>query len=156
MRTLIRVVASSLFVAAVVAMIAGPAAGHELDSATITCSTVSGSFHDFGDPRSPDRLARPGRCHGAQAVATTETPAAFVGSGTATADITALTSALNGTTATVTAFATWPNGQTAAQSAELTCGVPAQVGGIEAEAPAAAPSVAPAAVPVPAAARFTG
>ena len=80
----------------------------------------------------------------------------FVGSGTATADISALTSQLNGATATVQAFATWPGGQSATQSAELTCGVPVQVSGEHSEAPAAAPAAAPVAVPVQAAATFTG
>ena len=160
MRSLARVAAIpvcvGVLVAAVLAVAAGPAAGHLLDRTTISCSTVSGTFHDFGIHDHPIVWHLQIGSAAPQAVATTETPAAFVGSGTATADITVLTGLLNGTTATVQAFATWPGGQSAAQSAELTCGVPAQVGGIRVEAPAAAPSVAPAAVPVPAAARFTG
>jgi hypothetical protein len=59
----------------------------------------------------------------------------------------------------VQAFATWPGGQSSTQTAELTCGVPTQVGGIEVTAPSAVPSVptvAPVAVPVQAAVTFTG
>jgi hypothetical protein len=145
-----------VLVAAMVALVAGPAAGHVLDRTTITCSTVSGTFHDFGIHEHPIVWHVQVGAAAPQTVATTETPAAFIGSGTATADITGLTGGLNGATATVQAFATWPGGQSAVQSAELTCGVPTQVGGIQVEAPAAAPSVAPAAVPVPAAAHFTG
>ena len=63
---------------------------------------------------------------------------AFVGSGTATGGITALTNQLNGVTGTVRAFATWPGGESAVQSAELTCGVPVQVSAEVSEAPAAA------------------
>jgi hypothetical protein len=93
-------------------------------------------------------------------------PNAFVGSGTANADLSAMTDQLHGSTATVEAFATWPGGQSATTSASVTCGVPLvspatsppQVGGIETTAPGSSgvsTLVVPAA-PVPAAATFTG
>ncbi|HZP30850.1 MAG TPA: hypothetical protein VFC99_18015 [Acidimicrobiia bacterium] len=160
MTNLIRVVAAAVFTGAVVAMVAGAASGHELDRTSITCTTVSGTFHDFGAHDHPIVWHVKLGAGASATVATTETPAAFVGAGTASADIAALTATLDGATATVTAYATWPGGQSAATTASVTCGTPAvappQVGGIETQAPVAAPSVLAAATPVPAAARFTG
>jgi hypothetical protein len=160
MTKLIRSVAAVSFGIAFIAMLAGPAEGHESSTVSITCSQVTGTFNNFGAGNHPIAWHVKIGSAAPQVVATIETPPAFVGSGNASADITALTNPLNGTTATVQAFATWPGGQTAMQSAELTCGVPVQVGGIEVTAPTAsplvAPAVAPAAVPVQAAATFTG
>ncbi len=152
MTKLIRLASAVTLAIAVVALLAGPAAGHELDRATLTCSGVSGTFHDFTAQEHPIVWHVQVGNATPQVVATTESPSAFVGSGTAAADITALTSQLNGTTATVQAFATWPGGQSATQSAELTCGVPVQVSAEKATTPA----TAPAAAPVQAAATFTG
>jgi hypothetical protein len=129
---------------------------------------VSATFTDFGASDHPIVWHAQVGGGPSQTVATTESPPGFVGSGVASADITALTDQLNGSTATVSVFATWPGGQSATTSAQLTCGTPrvsptapttsttlgAQVGGIEATAPASSAVVA--AVPVPAAATFTG
>jgi hypothetical protein len=160
MSTLIRIAATTVFTATVIAMVAGPAAGHELDRGDITCTSVSGSFHDFGPHDHPIVWHVQVGTGAPQAVSTVETPTAFVGAGTATAAITALTNQLNGATATVSAFATWPGGQSATVRATLTCSVPVSVGGIVAPAPTsgAPASVTPAsaAVPVPAAVHFTG
>jgi hypothetical protein len=160
MRHLLRIAATTMFAATVIAMVAGPAAGHELDRTEITCNSVSGSFHDFGPQDHPIVWHVQVGTGAPQTVGTVESPHAFVGTGTAMADITTLTNQLNGATATVSAFATWPGGQSAATSATVTCGVPVSVGGIAVPAPAsgAPASVAPAsaAVPVPAAVHFTG
>jgi hypothetical protein len=160
MKTLIRIAATTVFAATVIAMVAGPAAGHQLDHAQITCASVTGSFHDFGPQDHPIVWHVHVGTGAPQIVSAVESPPAFLGTGTATADITTLTNQLNGATATVTAFATWPGGQSATTSASVTCGVPVSVGGIVTPAPvsAAPASVAPAsaAVPVPAAVHFTG
>ena len=159
MRNLIRMAATAGLAVAVVGMVAGPASGHQLDRAQITCAIVSGTFHDFGVHDHPIVWQVQIGNSAAQTVATLETPHAFVGSGSASADISTLTGQLAGTTATVQAFATWPGGQSATTSASLTCGVPTTR---EIGTPTPAPSVAgveavaPAAVAVPAAARFTG
>jgi hypothetical protein len=160
MSKLTRSAAAAIVGIAFVAMIAGPADGHVSNTMSITCSTVSGTFDHFAAGNHPIVWHVLVGAGAMQTVATTETPPAFVGSGIATADISALTTPLNGTTATVQAYATWPGGRSATQSAQLTCGVPIQVGGIEVTAPSvapgAAPAVAPVAVPVQAAATFTG
>jgi hypothetical protein len=159
MTKLSRSAAVAAFAIILVVMLASPAVGHESSAMSITCSTVSGTFDHFTAGNHPIVWHVHVGAGATQTVATTETPPAFVGSGSATAGISAVTAQLNGTPATVRAFATWPGGQSATQAAELTCGVPTQVGGIEVTAPsavAAVPAVAPVAVPVPAAATFTG
>ena len=160
MRNVIRIAATTALAVAVAAMVAGPAAGHQLDQAQISCASVSGAFHDFGAHDHPIVWHVQVGAGAPETVAAVETPHAFGGTGTATADISGLTNQLNGSTALVTAFATWPGGQSTTTSATVTCGVPISVGGIVTQAPApeATASLAPAAaaVPVPAAARFTG
>jgi hypothetical protein len=151
---------------AAVALLAGPASGHELSGATITCNEVSGAFHDFGPSDHPVVWHVEVGANGFETMTTTESPSNFVGSGTATADIATITAELHGSSATVQAFATWPGGQSATTSTTVTCGVPLaspatsppQVGGIEATAPGSSgvSSLAVPASPVPAAATFTG
>jgi hypothetical protein len=167
MRTkLIRLVIGAAIAAGIVPLLAGDASGHQMTGTTISCAGVSGHFTDFGSADHPIVWHVDVAGSGFQAVATSETPDNFVGSGTASADISAMTSGLHGTSATVQAFATWPGGQSATTSAMVTCGVPLvspvtsppQVGGIQATAPGSAgvsTLVVPAA-PVPAAATFTG
>ena len=162
---LLRLAVSTAIAAGVLALLAGSASGHQLTGTTITCSTVSGHFTDFGLADHPIVWHIQVDTGGTQAVPATETPAAFVGSGTASADITSVTDQLLGTTATVHAFATWPGGQSATTSATVTCGTPLggttppiQVGGVGAVAPGSAgvsTLVVPAA-PVPSAVTFTG
>ena len=160
MNILIRIAATTVFTATVIAMVAGPAAAHQLDHAQITCTSVSGSFQDFGPQDHPIVWHVQVGTGAPQTVSTVESPPAFLGTGMATADITTLTNQLNGATATVSAFATWPGGQSTTTSTTVTCGVPVSVGGIVTPAPTseAPASVAPAsaAVPVPAAVHFTG
>ncbi len=148
MKQLMRVAVAVTIAAGVPALLAGPASGHDLSASALTCTEVSGTFHDFTAGEHPIvwHVQVAGGAY--QSVATTESPAAFVGSGSATADITTLTSVLNGTTATVRAYAAWPGGQSATQSVDLTCGLPVQVEAAHSEAPAAAA--------VQAAATFTG
>jgi len=164
MKTLIRLVVGAALAAGIVPLLAGPASGHQLSGTTINCAQVSGTFHDFGPSDHPIVWHVNVGSNGWQTFTATESPQTFVGTGTATADITAMTDELHGSSATVEAFATWPGDQSATTSATVTCGVPQvgpatppQVGGIEATAPGTSgvsTLVAPAA-PVPAAARFT-
>jgi hypothetical protein len=166
MRTFARLAVGVAIAAGAVPLLAGPASGHELSGATVTCTQVSGTFHDFGASDHPIVWHVQVGAGSSQAVATAESPPNFVGSGTATADISAMTGQLHGASATVQAFATWPGGQSTMSSAVLVCGVPLlspvasppQVGGIEATAPGSSgvsTLVVPAS-PVPAAATFTG
>ena len=147
-KALTRLAIAAALAAGAVSLFAGPASGHQLSGTTITCTQVSGTFHDFSPSDHPLVWHVQLGAGAFQAVATTESPPGFVGSGTATADISALTDQLHGTSATVKAFATWPQGQPATATAVVTCGIPqlspitspatslpAQVGGIEATAP---------------------
>jgi hypothetical protein len=166
MKRLIRLAIGAAIAAGGVSLLAGPASGHGISGATLTCAQVSGTFHDFGPSDHPivwHVTVSPGS---SQAVATTESPPDFVGSGTASADISAMTGQLHGAAATVRAFATWPGGQSSTTSVVLTCGVPAvspatsppQVGGIEATVPGSSgvSTLVTPATPVPSAATFTG
>ena len=168
MKTLIRLLVGAAMVAGLVPVFASAASGHDTTGTTISCASVSGTFTDFQASEHPIVWHVEVTGDPFQTVATVESPSGFVGTGTASADITALTDPLNGSPGTVTAFATWPGGQSATTSEQVTCGtapatlatpatptVPVQVGGISATAPAATPG-ATAATPVTAAASFTG
>jgi hypothetical protein len=167
MKRLIRLAIGVAVIVGVVPVLAGPASGHDVSGTTISCSEVSGTFHDFGTADHPIVWHVAVGRGATQTVATVETPAGFAGSGTASAGIATLTDQLAGTSAMITAFATWPGGQSATTSTDLACGVaavapttspttpPLQVAGTTAVAPAAAATATPAA-PVPAAATFTG
>jgi hypothetical protein len=173
MKTLSRLALGFALAAGLVPLLAGSASGHSLSGATITCDAVTGTFHDFTAGDHPIVWHVKVADGSFTDVSTVESPPAFVGSGTATADISALTSTLQGTSATVQAFATWSTGQSATTSADLTCGTPEvspattpttpttlapQVSAGEATAPAAVrvtPLVSPATAVV-GAPRFTG
>ena len=168
MKTLIRVAVGVAVTAGLIPLLASAASGHQPSTATVSCASVSATFTDFGASDHPIVWHVQVGGSPSQTVATAESPPGFVGSGAASADITALTDQLNGSTATVSVFATWPGGQSATTGTQLTCGRPQvsptapttsttlapQVGGIEATAPASS-AVVPA-VPVPAAVTFTG
>jgi hypothetical protein len=142
-----------------------------LSGASITCSTVSGTFNGFRASDHPIVWhVRVGN-GSFQSAATVESPSSFVGSGSASANISAMTDQLHGTSATVQAFATWASGQSATTSALLTCGVavspatasptttsPPQVsaGAVTAPTSASVSPLASAAAPVSGAPRFTG
>ena len=169
MKRLLRLAAGFAVAAGVVPLLAGPASGHTLSSATITCSAVSGTFDGFNSASSHPIVWHIAVGAGSfQEVTTTESPPNFVGSGTATADISALTDQLHAASATVKAFATWPTGQSATESQVLTCGTPEvspltfppttlqpQVSAGEATAPVS-PLASPASAVPGAAPRFTG
>ncbi len=106
----------------VFALMVPASSANELKAVTINCTEVSGSFIDFVPVDHPIVWhVRVG--NGAfQALPTTETPPGFIGSGTASADISALTSNLNGATVTVEAFATWVAHTSATTSESVTCG----------------------------------
>jgi hypothetical protein len=59
-----------------------------------------------------------------QAMPTTETPPGFIGSGTATADISSLTSGFGGQSVTVKAFATWTGHTSPTLTESVTCAAP--------------------------------
>jgi hypothetical protein len=104
---------------------AGTAFAHYQQSAIVSCSTVSGTFTAFGAADHPIvwHVAVDGGAF--QAVATTEHPAGFVGTGTASGDVTALTKAIGPAGATVSFYATWPGGRSATQSTRLSsCDAP--------------------------------
>lgn len=98
---------------------AGTAFAHYEQSGTVDCSTVSGTFTQFGSADHPIvwHVAVDGGAF--QAVATTEHPVGFVGTGSATADISGLTKAIGPAGGTVSSFATWPGGGSATQTAHL-------------------------------------
>ena len=171
MKNLFRLAAGLAVAVGVVPLLAGPATGHDLSGATITCGTVSGTFHDFAASDHPIVWHVKVGNGSFQTAATVESPSKFVGSGSATANVSAMTDQLHGTSATVQAFATWPSGQSATTSAVLTCGVlavspvtvpptttsPPQVSAAEASAPPAGVNpLVSAATPVSGAPRFTG
>ena len=97
----------------------GTALAHNQDSASATCTSVSGTFSQFGSADHPIvwHVAVDGGAF--RAVATTEHPASFVGTGTATAGIAALTTAFGPAGGSVTFYATWPGGQSATTTVHL-------------------------------------
>jgi hypothetical protein len=122
MKALFRLVFTLALAAGVAPLLTGSASGHSLSGTTISCSAVSGTFRDFTASDHPIVWQVKVGGGSFQTVATTEAPVAFVGTGTATASIGALTDELHGASATVQAFATWPTGQSATTSQVITCG----------------------------------
>jgi hypothetical protein len=173
MKILSRLALGFALAVGLVPLLAGSASGHSLSGTEITCSTVSGTFNDFTAADHPIVWhVKVGDGSFATAT-TTESPAAFVGTGVASANVTSMTDTLQGKSATVQVFATWSTGQSDTTSATLTCGtavspitaappvtaVQPQVSAGEATAPAArvvAPAVSPATAVVAATPRFTG
>ena len=99
-------VAVIVFVAfALTLAFAGTAVAHTQNADSVSCSTVTGSFAQFsaGDHPIVWNVAVNGGAY--QTVTTTESPAGFVGAGTASADISALTKVFDGSGGTVSAYA---------------------------------------------------
>jgi hypothetical protein len=119
-------VAVIVFVAfALTLAFAGTAVAHTQNADSVSCSTVTGSFAQFsaGDHPIVWNVAINGGAY--QTVTTTESPAGFVGAGTASADISALTKVFDGSGGTVSMYAQWPGGQSAASTVHLdSCGTP--------------------------------
>jgi hypothetical protein len=104
---------------------AGTAFAHNQESSTVSCDSVSGSFTQFAASDHPIvwHVSVDGGAF--QAVATTESPAGFVGSGTASAGIATLTKAIGPSGGNVSYYAAWPGGQTGTTTAHLsTCDTP--------------------------------
>ena len=168
MKNPLRLAVGIALAAGTLLILAGPVSGHEATGTTITCSQVSGTFQGFQASDHPIVWHVRVGAGSFQTVATVESPSNFVGSGSATAGISALTDQQHGTSATVQTFATWSTGQSATTSQMLTCGTPAvspataqpQVSASEVTAPTnggVSPLAAAPAAPVPGAApRFTG
>jgi hypothetical protein len=111
-----------LAVVATAVLVAGPAAAHTGQAVTADCATVRATFADFGLGDHPISFEVSVRGGPFVSVAAIETPPNFVGTGTATADISSLTSVLQGAPGEVAVFASWPGGQTATVTFTLTCG----------------------------------
>jgi hypothetical protein len=104
---------------------AGTAFAHNQESSTVGCASVSGTFTQFAASDHPIvwHVAVDGGAF--QAVGTTETPAGFVGTGTASASIATLTKAIPQSGGTVSYFAAWPGGQSTTTAAHLSaCDTP--------------------------------
>jgi hypothetical protein len=103
---------------------AGTAFAHNQDSAALSCATVTGTFSQFGSGDHPIvwHVAVDGSAY--QTVATAESPPGFVGNGTATANIAALTQAIGPAGGTVASYAEWPGGRSATITADVTCDTP--------------------------------
>ena len=119
-------VAVIVFVAfALTLAFAGTAVAHTQNADSVSCSTVTGSFAQFSAADHPIvwNVAVNGGAF--QTVTTKETPAGFVGAGTASADISALTKVFDGRGGTLSVYAQWPGGQSATSTVHLdACGTP--------------------------------
>ena len=111
-----------LAVVATAVLVAGPAAAHTGQAVTADCATVRATFADFGLGDHPISFEVSVRGGPFVSVAAIQSPPNFVGTGTATADISSLTSVLQGAPGEVAVFASWPGGQTATVTFTLTCG----------------------------------
>ena len=105
-------------------LLVGPASANLISSTSISCTTVSGTFIEFVTVDHP--IVWHVKINGGsfQAVTTTENPPGFIGSGSATADISSLTSGFAGQTITVTAFAQWSTGSSSQVTEQVTCDSP--------------------------------
>jgi hypothetical protein len=121
---------------------AGTAFAHNEDSASINCSSVSGSFTQFGATDHPIVWHVSVAGGAFQAVATVESPPGFVGSGTASGDVATLTQAIGPAGSAVSYYANWPGGQSPTSTAQL-----ANCGGPPAPPPTTSPP-GPPAIPV--------
>ena len=122
-----RIIALACVLAAALAgalLIVGSASANDLKGTSITCTEVSGSFVDFVKVDHPIVWHVSVNGGAFQALPTTETPAGFIGSGTATADISALTSGFGGQSVTVKAFATWTAHTSPTLTQSVTCDAP--------------------------------
>ena len=116
--TLITIILASFFVWA------GTAVAHEGDIVSADCTSVSASFVDFASTDHPISFSVSVAGGASQTVAGVESPPAFEGAGTATADISALTATLDGTSGSLSVYAFWNGGQTATATYTVTCGTP--------------------------------
>src|SRR5690349_11078899 len=119
--TIVCVLATAL---AGVLLIVGSASANNLTGTTITCTEVSGTFVDFVKVDHPIVWHVSVNGGAFQALPTTETPPGFIGSGTASADISSLTSGFAGQSVTVKAFATWTGHTSATVTESVTCDAP--------------------------------
>ena len=92
-------------------VLVGSVGANEITGTTITCTEVSGNFIEFVKVDHPIVWNVKINSGSFQTVTTTETPPGFIGSGTASADISSLTSGFAGQTITVSAFAQWATGK---------------------------------------------
>ncbi|HZP27558.1 MAG TPA: hypothetical protein VFC99_01285 [Acidimicrobiia bacterium] len=105
-------------------LIIGSASANDLTGTSITCTEVSGSFVQFVKADHPIVWHVSVNGGAFQTLPTTETPPGFIGSGTATADISALTSGFAGQSVTVKAFATWTAHTSPTVTETVTCDAP--------------------------------
>jgi hypothetical protein len=119
--TLASVIAVALFSTI---LVVGPASANVITDTSISCTTVSGKFIEFVTADHPIVWHVKIGSGDFQAVTTTETPPGFIGSGTASADITSLTNGSAGQTITVSAFAQWTTGKSSTITEQVTCASP--------------------------------
>jgi hypothetical protein len=105
-------------------LLVGSASANDLTGTTITCSEVSGSFVEFVKVDHPIVWHVKVNDGQFQTLPTTETPPGFIGAGTATADISSLTSGFAGQSVTVQAFASWTAHQSQTVTETVTCDSP--------------------------------
>jgi hypothetical protein len=105
-------------------VLVGSVGANEITGATITCTEVSGNFIDFVKVDHPIVWNVKINSGSFQTVTTTEAPPGFIGSGTASADISSLTSGFAGQTITVSAFAQWATGKSSTFTEDVTCDAP--------------------------------
>jgi len=119
--TLASVIAVALFTTF---LLVGPASANVITDSSITCTTVSGKFIEFVTADHPIVWHVKVGDGNFQTVTTTETPPGFIGSGTASADISSLTSGFAGQTITIQAFAQWATGKSSTITDQVTCDSP--------------------------------
>jgi len=103
-------------------VMAGTASAHTGEIVNANCSSVSASFSGFHAEDQPIAFAVDVDASGYQTVAAVESPPGFVGSGTASADISSLTSKV--TDGSLSVYAFWPDGRTETVTTELSCSTP--------------------------------
>jgi hypothetical protein len=119
--TLVCVLAAAL---AGALLLVGSASANDITGTTITCTEVSGSFVAFVKVDHPIVWHVSVNGGAFQTLPTTETPPGFIGAGTASADISSLTSGFGGQSVTVQAFATWTAHTSPTVSETVTCDAP--------------------------------
>ncbi len=105
-------------------LLVGPASANVITGSSISCTTVSGTFIEFVTADHPIVWHVKIGAGDFQTVTTTETPPGFIGSGTASADISSLTSGFAGQTITVQAFAQWATSKSSTITEQVTCDSP--------------------------------
>ena len=122
-RSLLAISVLVLIVSSVV-VFAGTAGAHTGQVISADCAQANASFSDFAATDHPISFQVSVLGAPPQSVAAVESPPNFVGTGTATADISSLTAVLKGSSGSVAVFAEWSAGRTDTATVTVTCGTP--------------------------------